>query len=132
MLSLWVRRAGNLPALFSPGPKRRGICLIKDSEARKALLLGKLLNLLLVLVKLLQIVCAHAGDALRFGLVTMLLITEHANLELRAGDVLQLDGARETLVLLGIVVLEADLEVHSLHEVPLLGLEGVLQELRDG
>merc|ERR1711973_364546 len=36
MLSLWVRRAGNLPALFSPGPKRRGICLIKDSEARKA------------------------------------------------------------------------------------------------
>ena len=33
---------------------------------------------------------------------------------------------------MGIVVLEADLEVHSLHEVPLLGLEGVLQELRDG
>jgi len=38
-----------------------------------------------------------------------------------------LDGARETLVLLGIVVLEADLEVHSLHEVPLFGLERVLQ-----
>merc|ERR1712158_61274 len=36
MLSLWVRRAGNLPALLSPGPNRRGICLIKDSEARKA------------------------------------------------------------------------------------------------
>ena len=33
---------------------------------------------------------------------------------------------------MGIVVLEADLEVHSLHEVPLLGLERVLQELRDG
>ena len=33
---------------------------------------------------------------------------------------------------MGIVVLEADLEVHSLHEVPLFGLERVLQELRDG
>ena len=45
--------------------------------------------LLLVLVELLKIVCAHAGDALRLSLVTMLLITEHANLELGAGDVLQ-------------------------------------------
>ncbi len=26
---------GNLPALFKPGPSRRGICLISDSEARK-------------------------------------------------------------------------------------------------
>merc|ERR1739844_621017 len=29
------RRVGNLPALVSPGPKRRGICLIMLSEARK-------------------------------------------------------------------------------------------------
>jgi hypothetical protein len=34
--SWWVRRPGNLPALFKPGPSRRGICLISDSEARKA------------------------------------------------------------------------------------------------
>lgn len=26
----------HVPALFSPGPKRRGICLITASEARKA------------------------------------------------------------------------------------------------
>ena len=31
-----------------------------------------------------------------------------------------LDGAGETLVLLGVVVLQADLEVHRLHELPLL------------
>ena len=31
-----------------------------------------------------------------------------------------LDGAGETLVLLGVVVLEANLEVHRLHELPLL------------
>ena len=36
MLSLWVIAVGNLPALFRPGPKIRGICLIRLSEARKA------------------------------------------------------------------------------------------------
>ncbi len=34
-----------------------------------------------------------------------------------------LDGAGETLVLLGIVVLQSDLEVNSLQELPLLVLE---------
>lgn len=29
-------KAINLPALFKPGPKRRGICLMTASEARKA------------------------------------------------------------------------------------------------
>ena len=36
MLSLWVRRVGNFPALLRPGPNNLGICLIKLSEARKA------------------------------------------------------------------------------------------------
>ena len=35
-LSLCVTKVGNLPALLRPGPKRRGICLIKLSEARNA------------------------------------------------------------------------------------------------
>lgn len=34
--SLWDTRDGNLPALFRPGPSRRGICLITVSEATKA------------------------------------------------------------------------------------------------
>ena len=34
-----------------------------------------------------------------------------------------LDGAGETLVLLGVVVLEADLHVHSLQELPWLILK---------
>ena len=42
-----------------------------------------------------------------------------------------LDGAGETLVLLGIVVLEADLEVDGLLELALLGLLGVLEDLLD-
>lgn len=35
-LSLCDTKVGNLPALFSPGPRRRGICLITASEARNA------------------------------------------------------------------------------------------------
>jgi len=31
-----VIAVGNLPALFRPGPRIRGICLIRLSEARKA------------------------------------------------------------------------------------------------
>ena len=41
-----------------------------------------------------------------------------------------LDGSGETLVLLGIVVLEADLEVNSLGELPLLVL-AVLEDSVD-
>ena len=43
-----------------------------------------------------------------------------------------LDGAGETLVLLGVVVLEANLEVHRFNELPLLlgaALEHVLDAL---
>lgn len=36
MLSVCVRREGNFPALLSPGPRIRGICLMRLSEARKA------------------------------------------------------------------------------------------------
>lgn len=35
-LSFWPMRVGNLPALFRPGPKRRGIILMTESDARKA------------------------------------------------------------------------------------------------
>ena len=36
-LSPPARVVGNLPALVRAGPNRRGICLIRESEARKAL-----------------------------------------------------------------------------------------------
>ena len=43
-----------------------------------------------------------------------------------------LDGARETLVTLGVVVLEADLELDRLDEVALLLAVGLGKELFDG
>jgi hypothetical protein len=45
-----------------------------------------------------------------------------------SGNNWETDGSRETLVTLGIIVLEADLELDGLEEVSLLGLEGVFEE----
>merc|ERR1719507_782542 len=70
------------------------------------------------------------GQSLNLGLVAMLLVSQQANLELLAGNMLQLDSARETLVLLGIVVLQANLEVDRLLELSWLVL-GVLHDSMD-
>merc|ERR1712192_46876 len=96
------------------------------------ILLGQAFDLLLVLVQLLQVISGHEVDALGLSLIAMLLISQQANLELLAGHMLQLDGARETLVPLGIVVLQANLEVNCLLELPWLvlrSLEYILDRL---
>lgn len=49
----------------------------------------------------------------------------------RAGDGRQLDGARETLVTLGVIVLQTDLELNGLEEVTLLLVERVVEKLLD-
>jgi hypothetical protein len=49
----------------------------------------------------------------------------------RAGNNGQTDGSGETLVTLGIIVLEADLEFDGFEEVSLLGLERVFEKLLD-
>lgn len=36
MDSWWDRRPGNFPALFKPGPNKRGICFISASLAKNA------------------------------------------------------------------------------------------------
>ena len=61
----------------------------------------------------------------------MLGVTEHADPHLGARDVGQLDGAAETLVLLRVVVLEADLELDGLGVLPVL-LLGIRHDLGDG
>jgi hypothetical protein len=59
------------------------------------------------------------------------LVTEDAKRHAGARDDRELDGSAETLVTLGVVVLQADLEFDRLQEVPLLGLVGVLKEFLD-
>lgn len=61
----------------------------------------------------------------------MLGITKHADLHLGAGDMGQLDGAAETLVLLRVIVLETNLKLNGLGELPAL-LLGFPNNLGDG
>ena len=49
----------------------------------------------------------------------------------RAGDGRQLDGARETLVTLGVIVLQTNLQLNGLEEVTLLLVERVVEQLID-
>jgi hypothetical protein len=86
------------------------------------------------------------------GTIDIVLVTENANLHVRAGDGWQLDGAGETLVTLGVIVLQADLELNGLcvtswsakaipnfgqcsrrltEEVALLRVERVIEKLRN-
>jgi len=83
---------------------------------------GELLDELLVLVQLLQIIDREEIDADLLGLITVELITEDADGVVGLGDGGELDGARETLVLLGVVVLQTDLELKSLGVSSSLGL----------
>jgi hypothetical protein len=96
----------------------------------------ELLNQLLVLVELLQIVRRHGIDTGVLGTIDIMLVTENTiqpsvHCPSRAGDDGETDGSGETLVTLGIIVLEADLEFDGLEEVTLLGLKGVLKQLLD-
>ena len=49
----------------------------------------------------------------------------------RARNVGEADGAGETLVTLGVIVLQTDLKLNGFEEVTLLLVEGVLKELLD-
>jgi hypothetical protein len=92
-------------------------------------LASKLLDELLVLVELLQVLSGHGVNTAVLGTVDIVLVTENADGHVGARHTGKLDGARETLVTLGVVVLEADLELDGLQEVALLLLVGVLEQL---
>merc|ERR1719251_708361 len=114
---------GELPCLVETRAQKPWDLLDESVRGEEGIiLLGQALHLLLVLVQLLQVISRHEVNSLSLCLVAMLLISQQTNLELLARDMLQLDGARETLVLLGIIVLQANLEVNSLLEFPWLVL----------
>lgn len=91
--------------------------------------LGELLNKLFLLVQLFQVISAHERVAFVFSLIAMLLISKDTHREFGPWNVAQLNGARETLILLGIVVLQTNLEVDSLDKLPWLGLLGIFNDL---
>ena len=83
--------------------------------------LGELLDKLLVLVKLLEVVNSHGINANGSGFFAMLNISKNTDLHLRTGAERKLDGSTETLIFLGIVVLQTDLEFDGFGEVTFLG-----------
>lgn len=73
-------------------------------------LAGELLNELLVLVELLEVINAHGVNTAVLRTVDIVLVTQNADAHVGAGDGGQLDSAGETLVTLGVIVLQTDLE----------------------
>ena len=88
----------------------------------------QLLDELLVPVESLEHLDIAEVDAELLGLVAVDLVTEDAELYAGLAGLGQPDGAAEALVALGIVVLEANLELDGLHEATLLGFRRVLQD----
>merc|ERR1719329_560038 len=80
------------------------------------------LLIIFVLVELLEVIKGGDIDVDLGGLalVSVLSIGNHADLKVITGHVGEDDGADETLVLGGIVVLKRDLELDSLSELSLL------------
>ena len=74
-------------------------------------LASELLDQLLVLVELLQVVGGHGVDAAVLGTVDIVLVTKNADAHVGTRNRRQTDGARETLVTLGVIVLEANLTI---------------------
>eukprot|EP00960_Hanusia_phi_P037925 753197-Hanusia_phi.AAC.3 len=72
------------------------------------------------LVKLLEGLHVHAGDAVLLSLLTVLGISKDADSHVGARNTRKLNSSAEALVLLGIILLQPNLQLHSLTEFPLL------------
>jgi len=124
--------SGELAGLGQTRTQETGDLLDEGLGGNEGVVLaGKLLDELLVLVELLQVISGHGVNTTVLGTIDIVLVTENADGHVGSGDGGQADGARETLVTLRVIVLQADLKLNSLKEVTLLGLVGVLQELSD-
>jgi hypothetical protein len=124
--------SGELADLVETGTQETGDHLDKSIRSKESIvLLGELLDQLLVLVQLLQVLNRLELHASSLSLVTVESITENADGKVGTGNVGELDGTRETLVTLGIVVLQTNLELDGLSETTLLLLGGGLNGLND-
>lgn len=106
---------GELASLGQTGTEKTGDLLdqgVGGDESR--VLAGQLLDQLLVLVELLQVVGGHGVDTTVLRTIDIVLVTEDADLHVGTGDGGQLDGAGETLITLGVIVLQADLKLDGL------------------
>lgn len=120
-----------LTSLGETGAEQTGDLLDEGLGGNEGVvLLSQLLDELLVLVKLLQVLNGHGVNTSTLSTVAVNSVTEDTDGHVGTGDSGELDGTAETLVTLGVVVLETDLELDGLKEVTLL-LVGVSKDLLD-
>lgn len=123
---------GELTGLVKTRAEETGDKTNKGGRSKESVVLvSKVLNLLLVLVEELKVILGHGVNASSGSTVEVDLVTDDADGELGAGDVREDNGSGETLLLVGIVVLEANLELDGLEEVALL-VGGSLKDVSDG
>lgn len=91
---------------------------IRSEES--VVLLGQLADELLVLVEVGDLIHVHAGNTLLLANLLVLIVHEDADVNVGSGGVGELEGARETLVLGRVDLLESDLKLDGLHELSLL------------
>ena len=112
---------GELTSLVKTRTKETGDQTNEGGRSKESVVLvSKILDLLLVLVEELEVILGHRVNASSLSSIDVDLVTNDADRELGAGDVRKNDGTRETLLFVGVVVLETDLELNGLKEVALL------------
>jgi len=127
-------RSGELAGLGETGAEETRDLLDECLGGQEGVvLLGELLDELLVLVEFLQIVSGHVLEVNLLCAIDVSSIGENAERETRARNVRELDGTRETLITLRVVVLEANLKLDGLYEVTtLLAVVGFVEHVLDG
>jgi hypothetical protein len=124
---------GEFASLRETGTKETRNLLDEGLRSQEGIvLLSELLDELLVLVELLQVIDGHVLQLNLLSTIDIVGISENADGHAGTRDIRELDGSRETLVPLRIVVLETNLEFDGLNELPLLLTVGVSQQLFDG
>jgi len=119
----WGKKSGELSCLSKTGSqKTRNLLDHVVGSKEEIVFLGKLLYELLVLVELLQVLNTHVVNTDTVGLLTMGSVSEHATLEVGAGKRRKLESSTETLLTLGVVVLQGNLHLDGLDEVTFLSL----------
>jgi hypothetical protein len=127
-----VQRGGELSGFGKTGSEETRDLLDKGfGSQERIVLLGQLLYQLSVPVQLLEIVSGHVFLADRLSTINVGGISEDADRHPWPGHVGEFDGSRETLIPLGIVVLQTDLQLDRLDKVaPLLAI-GICEHLLD-
>jgi len=116
-----AKQSGKLAGLVETWSKQtRNLSQNSFRCKERIILIGKFFDEFFVFVEFFESLNITPFDFEFLGLVEMDLIGENADLETGLAFAGELDGAAETLVLLRIVVLEADLQLQCLDECALL------------